>query len=44
MGERTYLMMGRVPLMDLASWQEERVDQRVVIWVATDLGGGGGGC
>jgi hypothetical protein len=38
-GERTYPMTGRVPLTDLASCQEEGVDHRGVVWVATDLGG-----
>jgi hypothetical protein len=37
-GERTYLMMGRVPLTDLASWQEEGVDHHRVVWVAADWG------
>jgi hypothetical protein len=41
-GERTYLMMGRVPLTNLASWQEEGIDRRRVIWVTADWGGGGG--
>jgi hypothetical protein len=38
-GEQTYPMMGRVPLIDLASWQEEGVDRHVVIWVTVDWGG-----
>jgi hypothetical protein len=38
-GERTYPMTGRVPLMDVASWQEEGVDRHGVVWVATDWGG-----
>jgi hypothetical protein len=37
-GERTYPMTGRVPLMDVASWQEEGVDRHGVVWVATDWG------
>jgi hypothetical protein len=37
--EWTYPMTGRVPLTDLASWQEEGVDRCVVVWVATNLGG-----
>jgi hypothetical protein len=32
-GEQTYLMMGRIPLTDLASSQEEGVDRHGVIWV-----------
>jgi hypothetical protein len=35
-GERTYPMTGRVPLTDLASWQEEGGDRREVVWVAAD--------
>jgi hypothetical protein len=35
-GERTYPMTGRVPLVDLAIWQDEGVDRCVVIWVAID--------
>jgi hypothetical protein len=37
-GERTYPMMGRVPLTDLASWQEEGVDRHVVVWFTADWG------
>jgi hypothetical protein len=37
-GERTYPMMGRVPLTDLASWQDEGVDRCGVILVAADWG------
>jgi hypothetical protein len=37
-GERTYPMTGRVPLMGVASWQEEGVDHHGVVWVATDWG------
>jgi hypothetical protein len=40
-GERTYPMTRRVPLTDLASWQEEGVDYHVDVWVTTDWGGGG---
>jgi hypothetical protein len=39
-GERTYPMTRRVPLTDLASWQEEGVDYHVDVWVTTDWGGG----
>jgi hypothetical protein len=39
-GEQTYLMMERVPLTNLASWQEEGIDRRRVIWVTADWGGG----
>jgi hypothetical protein len=39
-GERTYSMTGRVPLMDLASWQDEGGDRQGVIWFASDWGGG----
>jgi hypothetical protein len=38
-GEQTYPMMGRVPLTDLASWQEEG-DRRGVVWVTIDWGWG----
>jgi hypothetical protein len=34
--EHTYPMTGRVPLIDLASWQEEGVDRRGVVWVTVD--------
>jgi hypothetical protein len=37
-GERTYPMMGRVPLTDLASWQDEGVDRCGVVLVAADWG------
>jgi hypothetical protein len=37
-GEQTYLMTGRDPLTDLASWQEEGVDCYIVIWVTADRG------
>jgi hypothetical protein len=37
--EWTYPMTGRVPLTDLASWQEEGVDRCLVVWVTTNLGG-----
>jgi hypothetical protein len=38
-GERTYPMMGRVPLMDLASWrQEEGGDHWGVAWATADWG------
>jgi hypothetical protein len=39
-GERTYLMMGRVPLTDLGSWQEEGGDRWGVVWVAAVWGRG----
>jgi hypothetical protein len=32
-GERTYLMTERVPLTDLAIWQDEGVDRYIVVWV-----------
>jgi hypothetical protein len=32
-GERTYLMTERVPLTDLAIWQDEGVDRCIVVWV-----------
>jgi hypothetical protein len=39
-GERTYLMTGRVPLVDLASWQEEIVRESSD---SPPTGGRGGG-
>jgi hypothetical protein len=37
-GERTYSMLERVSLTDLASWQEEGGDRQGVIWVTVDSG------
>jgi hypothetical protein len=37
-GERTYLMTGRIPLKNLANWQEEGGDHQGVVWVTVDLG------
>jgi hypothetical protein len=37
-GEQTYLIMGRVPLTDLTSWQKKGGDRRGVIRVAADPG------
>jgi hypothetical protein len=37
-GEQTYPMTGRVPLTDLASWQEEGGDRWEVVWVTIDWG------
>jgi hypothetical protein len=37
--EQIYLMTGIISLTNLASWQEEGVDHRVVVWVDANWGG-----
>jgi hypothetical protein len=37
-GKRTYSMMGRVHLTDLASWQEEGGDRQGVVWATANWG------